>query len=89
MRTTTLRQPWWSILEGGKLHTHTFTRPSTQLRHKVKHALLRSPNSLSDADTLLLMSAHYATNHTRAHILREKALAIRLSPIAATMRHVN
>ncbi len=45
--------------------------------------------SLSDTDTLLQMSVHYATNHTRAHTLRENAPTIGLSPLAATMRRVN
>ena len=46
-------------------------------------------NSLSDTGPLLPMSAHYATNQTHAHALREYALTIRLSPLAATMRRVN
>ncbi len=41
-RTATLRQPWCLNLEGGGLQMHAFTRPSKQLRHKVRHALLRS-----------------------------------------------
>ena len=37
-----MRQPWWSIPEGERLQMHAFPRPSQQLRHKVRHALLRS-----------------------------------------------
>jgi hypothetical protein len=34
--------PWWTIPEGERLHMHAFTRPSQQLRHKVRQALIRS-----------------------------------------------
>jgi hypothetical protein len=44
--------------------------------------------SQSDTGTLLLMSAHYATNQTLAHILRGNALTIRLSQLVATSRRV-
>jgi len=41
-RSATLRQPWWSIPEEERLQMHAFTRPSQQLRHLVRQALLRS-----------------------------------------------
>jgi len=41
-RMATLRQPWWSIPEEERLQMHAFTRPSKQLRRKVRHALLRN-----------------------------------------------
>jgi hypothetical protein len=41
-RMATLRQPWGSIPEGERLHMHASTRPSQQLRRKVRQALLRS-----------------------------------------------
>jgi ribonuclease HI len=55
-RMATLRQPWWSIPEGDRLHMHAFTRPSTQLRHKVRHALLRSLNFTSLYKRLILQN---------------------------------
>ena len=38
----TLRRPWWTIPEAERLQMHAFTRPSSQLRLKVRDALLRS-----------------------------------------------
>ena len=38
----TLRRPWWTIPDADRLQMHAFTRPSPQLRLKVREALLRS-----------------------------------------------
>jgi ribonuclease HI len=38
----TLRRSWWNIPEEDRLQMHAFTRPSPQLRTKVREALLRS-----------------------------------------------
>ncbi len=38
----TLHRPWWTIPEAERLQMHAFTRPSSQLRLKVRDALLRS-----------------------------------------------
>jgi len=38
----TLHRPWWTIPEAERLQMHAFTRPSLQLRLKVRDALLRS-----------------------------------------------
>ena len=38
----TLRQPRWTIPEADRLQMHAFTRPSDQLRLKVRDALLKS-----------------------------------------------
>jgi hypothetical protein len=38
----TTHRPWWTIPEAERLQMHAFTRPSQQLRLKVRHALLRS-----------------------------------------------
>ena len=40
--TMTLRTPWWTVPEEERLHMRAFTRPSKQLRNKVRPALLRS-----------------------------------------------
>ena len=41
-RSSTLRPPWWTIPEADRLQMHAFTRPSAQLRKKVRAATLRS-----------------------------------------------
>jgi predicted outer membrane repeat protein len=41
-RNSTLRPPWWTIPEADRLHMHASTRPSNQLRQKVRAATLRS-----------------------------------------------
>ena len=41
-RHATLRPPWWTIPEADHLQMHAFTRPSHQLRQKVRVAILRS-----------------------------------------------
>ena len=61
-RTTSLRQPWWSIPEKERLHIHAFTRPSQQLRHKVRYALLRSLHHTSLYRRLILKSMEVGTN---------------------------
>jgi hypothetical protein len=38
----TLRRPWWTIPETERLQMHAFTRPSPQLRLKVRNSLLLS-----------------------------------------------
>ena len=38
---STTRRPWWTIPEAERLQMHAFTRPSHQLRQKVRQALLR------------------------------------------------
>ena len=38
----TLRRPWWTIPEAERLQRHAFTRPASQLKLKVRDALLRS-----------------------------------------------
>ena len=53
--TTSLRVPWWKIpKEDRRLHMRAFTRPSKQLRSKVRHALLRSLEHTSLNRRLLL-----------------------------------
>jgi hypothetical protein len=64
----TLRQPWWSIPEGGRWHMHAFTRPSQQLRSKVRHALLRSLHYTSLYRRLILKNLEVGTN---PHCVRE------------------
>ena len=44
---TTLRRPWWTIPDAYRLQMHAFTRPSPQLRLKVRGSLLRSLYHLS------------------------------------------
>jgi hypothetical protein len=39
-RHATLRPPWWTIPEADRLQMHAFTRPSQQLRQKVRAATL-------------------------------------------------
>jgi len=41
-RQATLRPPWWTIPEADRLRMQAFTRPSQQLRQKVRAATLRS-----------------------------------------------
>ena len=41
-RHATLRRPWWTIPEADRRQMHAFTRPSPQLRHKVRGSLLSS-----------------------------------------------
>ncbi len=43
----TLRRPWWAIPEADRLQMHAFTRPSNQLRLKVRDALLHSLHNSS------------------------------------------
>jgi hypothetical protein len=38
----TLRRPWWTTPDADRLQMHACTRPSPQLRKKVRDALLRS-----------------------------------------------
>jgi hypothetical protein len=38
----TLHRPWWTIPELERLHMHALTRPSSQLRLKVRDALLHN-----------------------------------------------
>jgi len=46
-RQATLRPPWWTIPEADRLQMHAFTRPSHQLRQKVRAATLRSMHHTS------------------------------------------
>ena len=70
----TLRQPWWSILEVERLQMYAFTRPSPQLRRKVRHALLRSLHYTSLYRYLILKNIEVGTN---THFV-EKAMHRRL-----------
>jgi len=61
-RMATLRQPWWSIPEGKRLQMHAFTRPSQQLRRKVKHALLHILHYTSLYRRLIQKNIEMGTN---------------------------
>ena len=61
-KTATLRQPWWVIPERDRLQMHAFTRPSQQLRHKVRQALLRSLHYTSLYRRLILKNIEVGTN---------------------------
>ncbi len=61
-RTATLRQPWWVIPKRDRLQMHAFTRPSQQLRHKVRHALLCSLHYTSFYRRLILKNIEVGTN---------------------------
>ena len=41
-KCATLCRPWWTIPEEDRMQMHAFTRPSPQLRTKVRETLLRS-----------------------------------------------
>ena len=58
-RQATLRPPWWTIPEKDRLQMHAFTRPSHQLRQKVRAATLRSMHHTSLYRRLIL---HAKTN---------------------------
>jgi hypothetical protein len=53
-RNSTLRPPWWTIPEADRLQMNTFTRPSHQLRQKVRAATLRSLHHTSIYKRLVL-----------------------------------
>jgi len=55
-RQATLRPSWWTILEEERLQMHAFTRPSQQLRHKVRAATLRSLHQPSLYMRLILLA---------------------------------
>ncbi len=46
-KCATLRRPWWTIPDANCLQMHAFTCPSSQLRLKVREALLRSLHHFS------------------------------------------
>ena len=55
-RQATLRPPWWTIPEAYRLHMQAFTRPSHQLRQKVRAATLRSMHHTSIYRRLILQA---------------------------------
>ncbi len=55
-RQATLRSPWWTIPEAGRLQMHAFTRPSMQLRQNVRDATLRSMHHTSLYRRLILQA---------------------------------
>ena len=55
-RCATLRCPWWTIPDADRLQMHAFTRPSPQLRLKVRGSLLRSLHHSSLYRRLILAS---------------------------------
>jgi hypothetical protein len=59
----TLHRPWWTIPEAHHLQMHAFTRPSTQLRLKVRDALIRSLHHTSLSRRLII-----ANREKGAHI---------------------
>ena len=61
-RMVTLRQPWWSILEVGRLPMNAFICPSQQLRQNVGHALLRSIHNTCLYRRLILKNIEVGTN---------------------------
>ncbi len=75
-RQATLRSPWWTIPEADRLQMHAFTRPSQQLRLKVRAATLRSLHHISVYRRLIIQAkthgANTATIGTALHVrLRE------------------
>jgi ribonuclease HI len=72
-RHATLRRPWWTIPDAERLQMHAFTRPSPQLRHKVRGALLRSLHQSSIYRRLILSSKENgARTHTVGRALHKK-----------------
>jgi hypothetical protein len=78
-RTATLRQPWWSIAEGDTLQMHAFMRLSTQLRHKVRHALLRSLHFTSLYRRLILINMEVGTTTQSAGEAIQSRLTVNAS----------
>ena len=58
----TLRAPWWTIPEADRLKMHAFTRPSHQLRQKVRAATLRSMRHTSIYMILILQAKTRGAN---------------------------
>ena len=61
LHTAALAPPWWTIPQEDRLHMRAFTRPSKQLRKKVRHALLRSLHYTSLYRRLLVASSEGGT----------------------------
>ena len=70
-RQATLHPPWWTIPEVDRLQMHAFTRPSYQLRQKVRAATLRSIHQTSLYKRLILQArthgTHTATTRATLH----------------------
>jgi ribonuclease HI len=73
-RQATLRPPWWTIPEEDRLQMHAFTRPSHQLRQKVRASTLRSLHHTSLYMRLILTAKTEGMNTAAAG----KALHTRL-----------
>ncbi len=71
-RQATLRPPWWTIPEADRAQMHAFTRPSLQLRQKVRGATLRGLHHTSLYRRLILQAREKGarTKHTGAAILK-------------------
>ena len=61
-RAATPRQPWWLMSERERLQMHAFTRPSQQLRRKVRHAFLRNLDYTSLNRRLILKNIEVGAN---------------------------
>jgi hypothetical protein len=60
-RAATLRQPWWAVPDRERLQMHAYTRPSHQLRNKVRQALMRSLHYTSLYRRLILKRVEMGT----------------------------
>jgi len=69
----TLRRPWWTIPEAERLQIHAFTRPSSQLRLKIRDALLRSLHHSSLYKRLIVANKEKgARTYIVGHALHKK-----------------